>query len=84
MPNEMACISKYDVIIIDSPYFLSLMQMQYKIVFLDIHIVNPKMEFQDCFQWFGNQYDHCSEQDRIKNKEFIKREWNIQLMDSKH
>ena len=57
---------------------LSLMQRQYKTAFLNIHIANPEMEFQDCFQWFVDQYGHCSEQDQINNKELMKREWNPQ------
>jgi hypothetical protein len=56
--------------------FLSLMQTQYKTAFLSIHIANPKMEFQACFKWFIDQYGACTEQDRINNKELMKREWN--------
>jgi len=45
-------------------------------VILNIHTANPKIEFQDCFQWFVDQYGHCSKQDQINNKELMKRVWN--------
>jgi hypothetical protein len=56
--------------------FLSLIQRQYKTAFFNIHIANQKMEFQEGFQWFIDQYGHCSKQDQINNKELMKREWD--------
>ena len=53
------------------------MQTQYKTVFLNIHIANLKVEFQECFKWFIDQYGACTEQDRINNKELMKREWDL-------
>ena len=52
------------------------MKTQYKTAFLNIHIGNPKMEFQDCFKWLIDQYGQCTKQDQINNKELMKREWN--------
>ena len=48
----------------------------YKTAFLNIYIMNPEMELQDCFKWSIDQYGACTEQDWINNKELMKREWN--------
>ena len=57
--------------------FTSLFDEQYKKGFTKRYISNPKMTFQECFNWFFNAYAKYDEHDIAANLKAMEKPWNM-------
>ena len=58
--------------------FLSLLRSDDKEEYEEHHITNPNETFQECFQWFVDNFGDTDEPERERNRERMKKPWAMQ------